>query len=229
MFCRKLMQISALGVMALAAIPAQADVVYTFNATAVGAYGAGPYGTVTLHESGGNVNFTVNLRPDMDFINTGNAHELFSFNAFDVATTDITNVLFHGTSLAQVLTVTGGTNSPYGVFTLGFDCTGDNSLCPGGGSSPGFFADPLTFTVLNAQYSDFGILSGLPPASFGADVINCIGVTSNCTTGTGSIAVTGPGISTPNEVPEPLTMSLFASGLAAIAFLRRRRLQAVKA
>ena len=40
-----------------------------------------------------------------------------------------------------------------------------------------------------------------------------------------NIAVNDP----PNEVPEPLTMSLFASGLAAIAFLRRRRLQAVKA
>jgi hypothetical protein len=40
-----------------------------------------------------------------------------------------------------------------------------------------------------------------------------------------NIAVNDP----PNDVPEPLTMSLFASGLAAIAFLRRRRLQAVKA
>jgi hypothetical protein len=40
-----------------------------------------------------------------------------------------------------------------------------------------------------------------------------------------NIAVNDP----PNEVPEPLTMSLFASGLAGAAFLRRRRLQTVKA
>ena len=40
-----------------------------------------------------------------------------------------------------------------------------------------------------------------------------------------NIAVNDP----PNDVPEPLTMSLFASGLVGAAFLRRRRLQAVKA
>jgi hypothetical protein len=40
-----------------------------------------------------------------------------------------------------------------------------------------------------------------------------------------NIAINDP----PNEVPEPLTLSLFASGLAGAAFLRRRRLQTVKA
>lgn len=40
-----------------------------------------------------------------------------------------------------------------------------------------------------------------------------------------NIAVNDP----PADVPEPLTLSLFASGLAGAAFLRRRRLLAVKA
>jgi hypothetical protein len=40
-----------------------------------------------------------------------------------------------------------------------------------------------------------------------------------------NIAVNDP----PSDVPEPLTLSLFASGLAGAAFLRRRRLQTVKA
>ena len=40
-----------------------------------------------------------------------------------------------------------------------------------------------------------------------------------------NIAVNDP----PADVPEPLTLSLFASGLAGAAFLRRRRLQTVKA
>jgi hypothetical protein len=40
-----------------------------------------------------------------------------------------------------------------------------------------------------------------------------------------NIAVNDP----PTDVPEPLTVSLFASGLAGAAFLRRRRLQPVKA
>ena len=40
-----------------------------------------------------------------------------------------------------------------------------------------------------------------------------------------NIAVNDP----PSEVPEPLTMSLFASGLAGAAFLRRRRVMTVKA
>jgi hypothetical protein len=40
-----------------------------------------------------------------------------------------------------------------------------------------------------------------------------------------NIAVNDP----PTDVPEPLTLSLFASGLAGATFLRRRRLQTVKA
>jgi len=40
-----------------------------------------------------------------------------------------------------------------------------------------------------------------------------------------NIAVNDP----PSDVPEPLTLSLFASGLAGATFLRRRRLQTVKA
>jgi len=39
-----------------------------------------------------------------------------------------------------------------------------------------------------------------------------------------NIAVNDP----PSDVPEPLTLSLFASGLAGAAFLRRRRLQTVR-
>jgi hypothetical protein len=63
--------------LAAAALPAAAQ--YAFNATDVGAFGGPTYGTVTLTQSGSNVDFQIDLRGDMNFLTTG-GHNVFAFN-----------------------------------------------------------------------------------------------------------------------------------------------------
>lgn len=189
------------------------------DATAVGGFGAGPYGWVTMTESAGNVDFTVDLRSDLNFVNTGNenSHSVFSFNANDVVAADITNVLFNGSANADYSIISPGHNSPFGEFDFAFFCTGSGCSNGAGGQQ----TDPLTFTVQNANIADFMLLStgGSPNAYFAADVI-CNGDTCNGLTG--AIGATGK----PRDVPEPSTLALLGLGLIALSLSLFRRRQA---
>ena len=195
------------------ATPASAvDVaVYNLDSTAVGAFGAPNYGTVTLTQSGTSVDFSVVLRDDLNFVSTGNANSkaVFSFNAMGVVAGDIGNIADASGQTFSV--VTPGNNSPFGQFTFGILCA---SNCSSGGSGGGY-ADPLTFSVANATLADFNILStgGNPNAYFAADVYQA---SSGSTGGVGATSVTTP-------VPEPETYALMLAGLGAMSFVAKRR------
>lgn len=210
----------AAATLALAApLAAQADVVYTFDAAGPGAFGSGPFGTVTLVENGTSVDFTISLRSDLNFVNTGGPHSVFSFNAKDVAPADISNIKFNGVDAGANFTViTSGGNQPFGsTFSLAIDCTGKG--CKNG--APGQSIDPLTFTIANATYADFGFLNGNTTAFFASDVI-C--TTGSCNGTTGSIGVTSAGTSTPpSQVPEPASIALIGLGLLGATLARRRK------
>ena len=202
---------SAAAALALAAatLPAAAQSVFTFNATDVAKFGPSPYGTVTLTQNGANVDFSVVLRGDMNFLTTG-GHNVFAFNAADVVIGDIVNIHDAGTQTFKA--IVPGIDPPFGSFGFGIVC---NTGCSPGGSAGGY-ADPLTFSVNNAVINDFlGSKSsgGSLGAYFAADVL----ITSGDNKGaTGAVGVT-------TAVPEPETYALMLAGLAIMGFIAKRR------
>ena len=176
---------------------------YDFTQTNVGAFGTGPYGTVTLTQSGANVNVSVSLASAFNFVDTG-AHEILSFDALNVATTDVSNITF-ANDLGDVFGVQANvTNAPFGSFSLGIVCVDSASNPCVNGASGGGYVDSLTFTVAGATLGDFD-------GRFAADIY-----------GNGSTGVVGTGGQV-TAVPEPQTYALMIAGLGVVGFMGRRR------
>lgn len=194
--------------LAAAALPAvAADVTYTFDSTAVGAFGAGPYGTVALTQVGADVSFSVALRGDLNFVTTGNAnsHAVFAFNGTGVSIADVHNIADASGQTFSV--VSPGNDSPFGSFAFGILC---KTNCSNGGSAGGY-SDPLTFKVVNATLGDFAVLS-TGGAYFAADAIQ---PRSGATGAIGATSVAA--------IPEPETYALMLAGLGALSFVAKRR------
>lgn len=187
---------------------------YDFNLSGPD-FGIGPYGTVDLMQNGTDVDFTVTLRSDMNFVNTGNpnAHTLFSFNAINtlVGDIDLTSISFNGFTSSDFYIVSPGGNSPFGGFDFAIECSG----CANG--APGQLQDALTFTVNNAVVADLVQLND-GGYYFAADVI-CDGSNQLCASGlTGAI-----GVGDRVTVPVPGIIGLLGLGLLGLGASRKIR------
>jgi hypothetical protein len=208
-------------ILGFASSSASADTIFTLTEQSCSGLGCGvgPFGTVTLSQSGNNVDvsFVLNSANNERFASTG-AGESLAFNVLNAAATDITNISsdFHlGPHPAGA--------SAYGSFLFSIDCN-DPAACHGGqnGNTDG----PLSFTVQNALISDFVANAG--GYFFASDIaIDLSGSTRTGNVAGNTAGTPGGDIDTRTATaPEPSTLMLFGTGVTALGGLIRRRMAA---
>lgn len=213
-----------LAVLALAAAPPPASASITpppsstYNFTIDHCSGSGgcfgtatSLGTVTVSDSGSEVNVDVQLAQGIYFLNTG-LGATFGFNiAGNPSITDQslpTGWTLNSTSAGAVHM------DGFGDFGYGVDC--NSPVCGTGGSGATSNPTSLSFNISgNFDAADLAALSsgGSPSVFFAADVY------SSLTGNTGPIGAVGE----QTTVPEPATLALFAVGLALLGLALRRR------
>ena len=173
--------------------------------------GSGPYGTVTVTENGGALDFVETLTAPYR-IHDGNSNP--NALAFNIAGNLTIWNLTAGFAAVSPDAATSVTGPPFGSFAAAIDCT---TACANGYA--GGFAGPLSFTVTSSSgpltlssltanaYGNFNVY-------FASDVVQTNGNTGNV----GGIAGRAP-------VPEPATwaMMLVGFGAAGVSLRRRKR------
>jgi len=207
-----------LGALFVSAAPASADVIiYQFTndystGNALGCTTSTPCGTLTVTDlAGGGVSVAINLSPG-GFWSTGamNNDQLYfnltgsvgAFSNLPSGWTDATGVF--------------NTNQVAGNYNYKLDC---NLTC---GSSHGVYTTPFTFDIAGITTASFigGSLAGGGNSNnyFLAD-LSVPGATGAANTGVAGATLT----SDVRQVPEPMTLLLFGSGIAGIGAMRRRK------
>ena len=190
-----------------------ASAVYSLNIVDPAAgLGSGPFGTVTMTENAGAVDFSISLDPTatLNPVDTG-THVYFAFMAKNVALADIVNITAANLNGRTLAAVAGPTNPPFGSFDFGVACS---TGCGGNNE----ISDPLSFTVNGSTLADFGLGnpsnlssgSGIYSVYFAGDIRNTV---TEKTGAVGAVAV----------VPEPEAYALALAGLLVVGCAMRRK------
>ena len=180
-------------VAALAMTPAASATSFTINDNNLGL--SGTLGTVTLTQSGSNVDVTIKMSAGYALVTQGGFLGFNTTGGLILANSSLTDFSISGM---------GDKLQPHsGVGSFTFSQLFKTSLENGQK-----FPTTLTFTILNANVNQ---ITGL-------GIHICVLASS------GGCASTGFAITGPSSVPEPGTLGLLGTGLIGIAGLVRRRL-----
>jgi hypothetical protein len=119
---------SSMLALASAALPAAAQ--YVFNATDVAAFGAAPYGTVTLTQDGSNVDFRVDLRGDLKLSHHRRTQRVRVQRLGGRPGRHRQTLTTPSASAATFKAIVPGIDPPFGSFNFGIVC--DTGCSPGG-------------------------------------------------------------------------------------------------
>jgi hypothetical protein len=181
---------------------------FTEGGAAAGFSPASSYGTVTVTENGGGLDFSFTPTSPYRIHDGNDNHNAFAFDMDGVAGVVISNIT------AGFVALTGVSSPPFGSYGLGLDCT--TSCGPG---YAGGFAGPLNFRVTAGSALTLASLTfntvGGKNVYFTSDLVASDGDTGNV-----GATLTGGG----GGVPEPATWGLMILGFGGVgATIRRRR------
>ena len=196
------------------AAPASATLIYSLDAS--NCCGSGPFGSVTLQQTGANVLVTVALNAGNGFIDTGAGDPLlFNIIGFpSLSVTGLTPGFTFSTNRPSLTHADGSGNWMYSILCAG-------GACGPGGSSP--FFGSFSFTVLNVLETSFVATNESNDNFFAVDI--CFNNTANGCTATGDVWTNTPVPGSPPRITLPEPGSLALLGIAMLAFGAARRVR----
>jgi PEP-CTERM motif len=204
---RKLL-LATTALIALSAVPAKADPVFTTNFTIDHCTGTcGPAGTIfgslTLTDTAAGVDFDVSVLNGAVFNFNGNGHTTFSFSA----TPTLTAAAFSITTAGYAAVIPNANQDGFGDFKYGVNHTAN-----------GTSSSDLIFSVAGLNFSDFiKSTNGNPNVFFAIDVLGPNGKTGLI--GDSDLSI-NPVIA---PVPEASTWAMMLLGFAGVGFVAYRR------
>jgi len=197
------------------------------NFIGTGTPGPGPYGTLTLTQDGSNIDVAIALNPNIYFAVSGAGYPfVWSFNGDPPVTS--ADIQFTGASIG-VFALSTDTPPLHADGSGYWDYAIDCSACGNGASLPHY--NSLTFIIDGHSLSDFvmGVdAQGNSTYDFATDICAAPNTDGSCgatvdVTADLTNSVTIPGGGQGTQVPEPISLAMFGTGLAALAAMRRRK------